>query len=95
MLITHPRNSQKVACGDFMEKDVKKKYTIKESKTDYVYYAIAGVILFVLAVIVIYPLYFICIASISDPDAIFNGEVYLFPIGATIVGLHFFFKVCV
>ena len=69
-----------------MEKTLKKKYTIKESKTDYVYYAIAGIILFILAVIVIYPLYFICIASISDPDALFNGEVYLLPVGATIDG---------
>ena len=69
-----------------MEKELKKKYTIRESKTDYVYYAISGIILFILAAIVIYPLYFICIASISDPDAILNGEVYLYPVGATIDG---------
>ena len=69
-----------------MEQEIRKKYKIKESKTDYIYYAIAGIILMILAAIVIYPLYFICIASISDPDAILNGEVYLYPIGATIDG---------
>lgn len=69
-----------------MEKQVKKNYKIRDSKTDYIYYAIAGIILFILAVIVIYPLYFICIASLSDPDAIMNGEVYLFPVGATFDG---------
>ncbi len=69
-----------------MENVEKKKYKIKESKTDYIYYAISGLILFVLTLIVIYPLYFIIIGSISDPDAILNGEVYLLPVRATYKG---------
>ena len=68
-----------------MEK-VNKKYKIKGSKSDYVYYIISGIILFILAIIVIYPIYFIIIGSISDPDAVLNGEVYLYPIRATIDG---------
>ncbi len=71
---------------DMNSKELKNRNKIRESKTDYVYYAIAGVILCLLCVIVIYPLYFILIASISDPDAIFNGEVYLYPIRATLDG---------
>lgn len=63
-----------------------KKNKIKESKTDYIYYGIAGFILLLLAIIVIYPLYFVLIASVSDPDAIFNGEVYFYPIKATFDG---------
>ena len=67
-------------------KTLKKKNKIKESKTDYVYYAICAFILFLLAVIVIYPLYYIVIASISDPAAVVNGEVWLYPIKVTFSG---------
>ncbi len=64
----------------------RKKNKIKESKTDYIYYAICGIILGILAVIIIYPLYFIIVASISDTDAVLNGEVYLYPVGITLSG---------
>lgn len=67
-------------------KALKKRNKIKESKTDYVYYAICGVILFLLAVIIIYPLYYIVIASVSDPSAVVNGEVWLYPIKMTFSG---------
>ena len=67
-------------------KTLKKKNKIKESKSDYVYYAICAFILFLLAVIVIYPLYYIVIASISDPAAVVNGEVWLYPIKVTFSG---------
>lgn len=67
-------------------KVLKKKNKIKESKTDYVYYAICGFILFLLAVIVIYPLYYIVIASISDPDAVMTGDVWLYPVKVTFSG---------
>lgn len=67
-------------------KTLKKKNKIKESKTDYVYYAVCAFILFLLAVIVIYPLYYIVIASISDPAAVVNGEVWLYPVKITFSG---------
>ena len=67
-------------------KALKKKNKIKESKTDYVYYVICGFILFLLAVIIIYPLYYIIIASVSDPDAVMTGEVWLYPIKVTFSG---------
>jgi len=67
-------------------KALKKKNKIKESKSDYVYYFICGFILFLLAVIVIYPLYYIVIASISDPDAVMTGEVWLYPVKLTFSG---------
>lgn len=67
-------------------KALKKKNKIKGSKTDYVYYAICGFILFLLAVIVIYPLYYIIIASVSDPDAVMTGEVWLYPVKLTFSG---------
>ena len=67
-------------------KALKKKNKIKESKVDYVYFAICGFILFLLAVIVIYPLYYIVIASISNPDAVMTGDVWLYPVKVTFSG---------
>lgn len=67
-------------------KNLKKKNKIKDSKTDYVYYAICAFILFLLAVIIIYPLYYIVIASISDPSAVVDGKVWLYPVKVTFSG---------
>ena len=36
-------------------------------------------LLFLLAVVVLYPLYFVVIASFSDPNAIYAGEVVFLP----------------
>ena len=63
-----------------------KKNKIKESKTDYVYYGVCAFILALLAVVVIYPLYYIVIASISDPDAVMTGKVWLYPVELTFSG---------
>ncbi len=64
----------------------KKKNRIKGSKTDYLYYAVCWFILIILAIIVIYPLYYIVIASISDPDAVMTGDVWLYPVKITFNG---------
>lgn len=67
-------------------KALKKKNKIKESRTDYVYYAICAIILFLIAVVIIYPLYYIVIASVSDPDAVLTGGVWLYPVKMTFSG---------
>lgn len=64
----------------------KKRRKIYESKTDRIYYLINNIIMIILALIVIYPLYFIIIASLSNPDAIMNGEVFLFPVDISLEG---------
>ncbi len=64
-------------------KAVKKQNRIKGSRSDVVYYVICGIILVLLALIVIYPLYYVVIASFSDPDAVINGDVWLYPIKVT------------
>lgn len=43
-------------------------------------------VLSLLLVIVLYPLYFIVIASFSDPSAVNTGNVWLFPKGASLEG---------
>ena len=67
-------------------KVLKKKNKIKDSKADVLYYVICGIILGLLAIVVIYPLYYIVIASISDPDAVMTGDVWLYPIKVTFSG---------
>lgn len=59
---------------------------IKGSKSDIIYFTIIGVILALLTLIVVYPIYFIIIASISNPDAVLGGEVFLWPIDITFSG---------
>ena len=58
------------------------KNTIHDYAFDIINYAILGIVL----VAVLYPLYFIFIASFSDPDLVNAGEVWLFPRSFTIEG---------
>ncbi|MDE7300495.1 MAG: carbohydrate ABC transporter permease [Lachnospiraceae bacterium] len=63
--------------------------SLKKTKMgDRVFYIINGVILGLLALIVLYPLYFIIIASISDPDAVLAGKVVLAPSQLTFTGFE-------
>ena len=55
---------------------------------DTVFYLINGIILGLLALIILYPLYFIIIASISDPDAVLAGKVVLYPVSITLSGFR-------
>lgn len=52
--------------------------------------SVAGVVLYACAVLfliaIIYPIYFIVIASFSDPSSVANGQVWLFPKGFTLEG---------
>ncbi|OON96581.1 MAG: sugar ABC transporter permease [Candidatus Epulonipiscioides saccharophilum] len=59
---------------------------IKDSKADKIFYAIIYIILAIVLVIVIYPLYFVVVASFSDPVYVNSGEILLFPKGVTFVG---------
>ena len=73
-------------------KALKKQNKIKDSKSDYVYYVICAFILFLLAVIIIYPLWYIVIASVSDADAVMTGDVWLYPVKVTFKGYANLFK---
>ncbi|MCQ2086928.1 MAG: carbohydrate ABC transporter permease [Bacilli bacterium] len=73
-------------------KACKKQNAIKEAKTDYIYYAICFIILAILALIIIYPLYYIVIASISDADAVMTGDVWIAPIKITFKGYGSLFQ---
>lgn len=59
---------------------------IKESKGDKAFNAFNLIILSFITIIVLYPLIYILSASISNPDLVYNGEVWLFPRGVTFEG---------
>lgn len=68
-----------------MEKE-RKNNKMKGINSDKIFHIINCFLLGVVALIVLYPLYFIVIASISDPDAVLAGKVVLFPVDITFSG---------
>ena len=59
---------------------------VKDSLGDKVFHIVTYIILGLLALIVLYPVYFIIIASISDPDAVLSGKVVFYPVDLTFAG---------
>ncbi len=59
---------------------------IKLTTGDRAFYMVNTILLALLALIVLYPLYFIIIASFSDPDAVLGGRVILYPVDVTFEG---------
>ncbi|WP_100406882.1 carbohydrate ABC transporter permease [Bacillus solitudinis] len=66
--------------------------TIRRSKEDKVFDAINITLLTLMLLAILYPLYFIVIASISNPDRIFAGDVWLYPIEITFEGYSRIFQ---
>jgi putative aldouronate transport system permease protein len=67
-------------------KPLKKRNALRDTVGDKVFYAINGFFLALVALIILYPLYFIIIAAISDPDAVLAGSVVLYPVKITFDG---------
>lgn len=69
-----------------MQKILSKKNKIKLSRSEkifqFILYLLSGFIL----LIVVYPLWFVVIASFSDPSAVAGGKVWLLPQGFTLDG---------
>ena len=68
------------------------KKRIKRSKNDLLFDIFSYLVMGVLSVIVIYPLYFVLIASISSPEAVNAWNVILYPIGVTLDGYRKLFE---
>lgn len=66
--------------------NVKNSAIHKKSEGDKFFHVLVCILLGCLALIVIYPLYFIIIASFSDPDAVLAGKVVFFPVGINFEG---------
>lgn len=54
---------------------------MKRSREDVIFDTISTIVLCLVFLIVAYPLFFVVIASVSDPYKVLNGEVMLFPKG--------------
>ena len=52
---------------------------MKQSKGDIAFDVVVIVLLTLILLIMIYPMYFILIASISDPELVVSGQVFLYP----------------
>jgi putative aldouronate transport system permease protein len=65
---------------------------INASKGDKVFDIVNIFLLVMAALIILYPLYFVLIASISDPDLVNTGQVVLMPKGITFMGYVRVFK---
>ena len=63
-----------------------KNNALKDTRGDKIFFAINAFILGLLALIILYPIYFIVIASFSDPDAVLGGQVVLAPVNITFEG---------
>lgn len=59
---------------------------MKRSREDLIFDIIVTSVLTLLAMIVIYPLYFVVIASFSNPDFVNSGKIVFFPRGVNIEG---------
>lgn len=66
--------------------------SIKRSKGDLAFDIFNYVVLGIILVLVLHPLYFIVIASISQPEAVNNGQVWLMPKGVTFEGYKRIFE---
>ena len=63
-----------------------KKAGVRKISGDMVFRIINGILLGMVALIVLYPLYFIIIASFSSPEAVLSGKVVLFPVDISFDG---------
>ena len=68
---------------EVLEKKIKRSNKIKGMGNDRVTDAVINFILVIVAFVCLYPLWFVLIASFSDPSAIIRGEVFLWPVNMT------------
>ena len=70
----------------------KETRAIRYSLDDHIYNCICAVLTIFTVVVIIYPLYFVLIASFSDPNIVNSGKVMLFPEGISFKGYERVFQ---
>lgn len=65
---------------------------MKLSRSDHVFNFVNGAILFILTLVMLYPLYFVLIASFSEPNAVVKGQVMFLPKGFQLTAYRNVFK---
>lgn len=69
-----------------------RKYKKKSSMSNRIFYIFNTVFWILIMFIVLYPLYLVVIASVSDPDAIVRGEVIWHPVDFSLIGYEAVFQ---
>lgn len=64
----------------------------KLSVSNRVFYMVNSVFWIIIMMLILYPLYLVLIASVSDPDAIVRGEVIWHPVDFSLIGYQAIFK---
>lgn len=70
----------------------KTRSRIRDSREDAIFNVVAVILMVLACIIVLYPLYFIVIASISNPDGVLAGDVILLPKDVSFSGYKRIFK---
>ncbi len=65
---------------------------IKNNKSDAVFTFVVYAFTALIALIILYPLYFVVIASFSDPNLVASGQVLFVPKGITMEGYKYIFR---
>ena len=68
------------------------KNKIKKMKSDRVFDVIIYTLATIMIILALYPMYFIVIASISDPNLVAKGDIVLIPKGVTLGGYKMLFS---
>lgn len=69
-----------------------KKNRIKRSRGDLIFDIVVYSICIIILLITLYPMYFVIIASISDPNAVNMGNVDFYPVGLNLKGYETLFQ---
>ncbi len=64
----------------------------KQTKKDNIFDVVVFILVFILTMMIAYPLYFVIIASVSDPGMVQNGEVLLYPRGISFEGYKYILR---
>ena len=75
-----------------LAKRVKKPMKVKRSMDDRIYYAVSYGIVFLLTIIVLYPLIYILSCSFSSANAVSTGKVVLWPVDLSVMGYEKVFE---
>jgi len=69
-----------------------KKIRQKQSTADRIFDIVNWVVLTAVLIVVLYPLIYVCSASVSDPTTVNSGEMWLYPVEFTLEGYERIFE---
>lgn len=86
MTVESQTRIKKVATAATPSTPERRRPRLRDKFADPVFNTVAVIVLLLAIAAVVYPLYFVVIASISDPNQIYEGNVWFFPQGITFEG---------